>query len=208
MSVRVMSAVWDCDLPPDEKFLALALADWASDDGSHIFASQSHMAWKIGKTDRAVRTTLKKLIDGGVLVPEGKHYFSGSEGHGGTIEYRLDVSKLPQRSEWVSPFSRSEDSSYRDSRPEVCDTPVGSLRHPTRKPTSDNPLELTVSRTIRSGSSEVVVNDEEREELPLSFMENFCMRNFQNGHGPDYIKDVPQHIVNEVWNRYQAERTN
>lgn len=141
MSVRVMSHVWDSDLPPDEKFLALALADWASDDGARVFASQPHMAWKLGKTDRAVRDTLSKLQKRGVLVRVGKHYRPSTGGRGATVEYRIDTSALPTREPWETPFLHPEETSYWESRPEVYDAPPGSLRQPTRKPTSDDPLD-------------------------------------------------------------------
>ncbi|MCK9496716.1 MAG: hypothetical protein M0R75_14660 [Dehalococcoidia bacterium] len=142
MSVRVMSAVWDSDLPSDEKFVALALADWADDDGRRIYPSQGLLAWKVGKTDRAVRDTLTKLHKRGVLDKVGRHY-GGAEhgGHGATVEYQINLDALPGRPAWVSPF-RPEEPSGRVSHPEVDGTPPGSLRHPTRKPTSDNPSEI------------------------------------------------------------------
>ena len=144
MSLKVMAAVWQSALPSDEKFVAVSLADWADDTGYRIYPSQDYIAWKVGKTSRAVRDTLKKLQERGVLVQVGRHY-SQTGGHGGTVEYRLDTEALPKRVEWVAP-SRAAETSYRP-HPEVSDTPVGSSRSPVgsfeqpgRKPTSYDPL--------------------------------------------------------------------
>jgi len=117
-----MAAVWESDLPSDEKFVALCLADFANDDGTHVYPSQETIARKVSKTDRAVRDTLVKLRHRGVITETGKHFFAGSRG--ATIEYRINVD-----------FFRPEDSSARKSTT----VPPGSLRTPARKPTSDDP---------------------------------------------------------------------
>ena len=101
-----MSTVWESELPSDEKFVALALADFADDDGERIFPSIAYVAWKVGKTERSVYRTIRKLIDAGILTP--------ISGVGGgfklTVHYRLNESELPQRGPWrpdkTSPLSR------------------------------------------------------------------------------------------------------
>lgn len=122
-----MAAVWRSALPSDEKFVALALADFADDAGRSIFPSQRYIGWKVGKTDRAVRDTLAKLKARGILQVVGKR----GSGPGYTIEYRFLAAALPARPEW-SPEVSSE---------EPGDDLGGSLAHSGRKSTSGDPLE-------------------------------------------------------------------
>lgn len=61
MSVRVMAAVFDTPLPPNEKILLLALADWASDDGTDIFPSLARMAAKASVSVRTAQRLLQAL---------------------------------------------------------------------------------------------------------------------------------------------------
>jgi hypothetical protein len=67
MSVRVMSAVWELDLPASEKLVLLALADCANDEGL-CWPSMSTIAKKCSKSDRTVQTSIKALADAGHLT--------------------------------------------------------------------------------------------------------------------------------------------
>lgn len=69
MSVRVMALVFEAPLPPEEKLLMLALADWASDDGGNIYPTLDMMRQKTsGRSDRAVQYQLRHLERKGLLV--------------------------------------------------------------------------------------------------------------------------------------------
>jgi hypothetical protein len=61
MSVRVMSAVWELDLPPSEKLVLLALADCANDEGI-CWPSATTLARKSGQGERTVRRCIQSLI--------------------------------------------------------------------------------------------------------------------------------------------------
>lgn len=99
MSVKVMGQVWDADLPRPEKFVLLSYADHAAHDGTGIYPSVGRMAWKTGYTDRSIQTITKRLVDQGILVPDGTM-------PDGRNRYRLDASRLPKR-----PPYRGENSS-------------------------------------------------------------------------------------------------
>lgn len=90
MSVKIMGAVWDADLPRDEKFILLSYADHAAHDGTGIYPSVGRTAWKTGYHRRSVQTITKKLVTRRILIPDGK-------GWNDTNRYRLDVMALPQR---------------------------------------------------------------------------------------------------------------
>lgn len=90
MSVKIMGAVWDADLPRDEKFILLSYADHAAHNGTNIYPSVGRTAWKTGYARRSVQTITKKLVDQRILILDGK-------GWHGTNRYRLDIAALPQR---------------------------------------------------------------------------------------------------------------
>lgn len=79
MSIRIMSAVWEIDLPDSEKLVLLALADCANDEG-HCWPSMKTLANKCSKSDRTVQATIKRLVEAGHLsrvetVGKGCHYY-------------------------------------------------------------------------------------------------------------------------------------
>ena len=67
MSVRVMTAVWEIDLPDSEKLVLLALADCANDEG-FCWPSMATLARKCSKSDRTVQAAIKALCAAGHLT--------------------------------------------------------------------------------------------------------------------------------------------
>ena len=61
-----MSAVWDLELPPSEKLVLLALADWAHDDG-RCWPSIAAVAKKSGVSERTVQRTLRDAEKSGLI---------------------------------------------------------------------------------------------------------------------------------------------
>lgn len=88
MSVRVMTLVFERDLPHSLKFVLLALADHADDDGERIWPSVPALAEKVGLARRAVQYHLRTLEADGLLVltkPSKRHRPN---------EYRIDLDAL------------------------------------------------------------------------------------------------------------------
>lgn len=67
MSVRLMARVWELDLDHAEQAVLLSLADYADDDGGHLFPSQALVAWRTGYSERQVRRVMAGLKDRGAL---------------------------------------------------------------------------------------------------------------------------------------------
>ena len=67
MSIKIMSAIWELDLPRDEKIVALAFADHADDLG-RCWPGIDRIAWKCGYSDRSVQRKIGALKDRGILV--------------------------------------------------------------------------------------------------------------------------------------------
>ncbi len=79
MSVRVMTLVWEIELPDSEKLVLLALADCANDEGG-CWPSMKTLAGKCSKSDRTVQAAIKSLVEKGHLsrieqVGKGCHYY-------------------------------------------------------------------------------------------------------------------------------------
>lgn len=91
MSVAVMTQVFKrYPNGGGEMLLALALADHAHDDGTHIFPSVDHLADKTRQSVRAVQYQLKKMRECGWLIRV-------SAGHGG----RSQVTEYQISPEWI-----------------------------------------------------------------------------------------------------------
>ena len=83
MSIQLMSAVFKYDMPPlktkggdtvmpsTAKFILLALADHANDDGEHIYPSLTTIAFKTGFSRQTVITCLDCLECGGFIIRLG-----------------------------------------------------------------------------------------------------------------------------------------
>ena len=92
MSVKIMSQVWELDLPHNAQSIFLALADHADDDG-YCYPSVGRLAWKTGYGVRQVQRTLKDLRDQKLAVPTG----SVTGGRHNTVVYKLDPSAGKQK---------------------------------------------------------------------------------------------------------------
>ncbi len=67
MSVKQMSLAWDLDLPANQKYVLLAYADHAHDDGSHVFPSLARIAHKTGYSRDQIRRVSKELRESGLM---------------------------------------------------------------------------------------------------------------------------------------------
>lgn len=68
MSVKVMSLVWDSDLPTNQKMVLLAYADSASHDGRDIYPGHKRMSTMTGYVRQTVAKITDQLLETGVLV--------------------------------------------------------------------------------------------------------------------------------------------
>jgi hypothetical protein len=69
MSVRVMSQVWEIDIPAKDKLVLLALADCASDEGL-AWPSIATLARKCSRDERTVQRNLRELESAGHITRE------------------------------------------------------------------------------------------------------------------------------------------
>jgi len=104
MSVRVMTFIWEHrrDLRGTALNVALALADWAADDGMHIFPSMATLARKARIGVRQARRIVGKFEESGLLIRE-----KSGAGRGNRPEWRMKL--LIGENRTATPgFTRSE----------------------------------------------------------------------------------------------------
>lgn len=90
MSVKLMGAVFELDLPPMEKLVLLAMADHAQDDGTGCYASMGRLARKSSMSRRGVQKVVRRLEhERELIVPCGISH----GGRGRTTEYRIVLGK-------------------------------------------------------------------------------------------------------------------
>lgn len=98
MSAKQMGAVWDLDLPHNEAWVLLALADHADHMGENTHPGVDLLAYKTGYTERQVQRILRRLEDKRVISIEAH----GRGGRGHFTTYTLHVEKGVKK----SPFER------------------------------------------------------------------------------------------------------
>jgi Helix-turn-helix domain len=108
MSIKIMAAVWELDLPQNQKLVLLALADHADDRGT-CYPSVARIAWKCGYSPRQTQAILKELRSSAVLEPIS----SLTGGRGLATEYKIHYEKGAK----LAPFSNER---VRPSAPKGC----------------------------------------------------------------------------------------
>lgn len=94
MSVKCMGAVWDLDLPRNEKFVLLAYTDHADHDGTNIYPSVGLISRKTGYDKRSVQRITRDLVNRGLLISDGS-------GPRGTNKYYFPIDVLDEYPEYV-----------------------------------------------------------------------------------------------------------
>jgi hypothetical protein len=94
MSIRVLTQIWLCDLPPHELLFLQAIGDCADDQGV-AHPSWDYMMWKTGLSRRTVARLVGTFREKGVLLPLGMM-------GGKTVIYRIDLEIIPKKTPWKS----------------------------------------------------------------------------------------------------------
>lgn len=67
MSIKLMSAAWDLDIPSTEKMVLLCLCDFASDEGGNCWPSMATIAGRCSTSERTVQRAIRALETRGIL---------------------------------------------------------------------------------------------------------------------------------------------
>jgi hypothetical protein len=139
--------VWDSDLPPHLKLVALAMLSFADSDGCNIYPSIARVAAMVGKSSRVVQRDVAALVVRGFLVHE-----SAGGGRAKATRYRFNenpdahvtVSSTPNHDAHVT-VSRENPDAY-DAKPR-------RPRPKTLTPTTEN-HDAHVTRSIHDLSND------------------------------------------------------
>lgn len=88
MSVKQMAKVWSLDLPHNQLWVLMALADYADDDG-YCWPSAPKLAHKTGYSERQIRRLMEGLRDRGIITQKQRD--------GRSSETWLHLNKAPAK---------------------------------------------------------------------------------------------------------------
>ncbi len=91
MSIALMTMVRKTALPTNEKFVLMALADWADDNGTNCWPSIYELSEYLTCSERTVQRLLRELEQGGWIAVVGNH-----NGGGTSRTYALNVPKMDE----------------------------------------------------------------------------------------------------------------
>jgi len=112
MSVAISSACWSLQLPPGPKFVLMALADFANEDGL-CWPAVATLCERTGFSERAVQGHLKALEQAGAVTRQ--------DGRGRSTVYRIQVEQAP-----VKAVDTPAESAPQPRR--ICTPPPQNLR--------------------------------------------------------------------------------
>ena len=90
MSWIAMREVWKLNLPPTEKFVLLAIADFSNDKKGIAWPSQSTIAAKTGYSRQTVNRAINRLREKRMIVSSRQ----SAEGKSTSNEYRITIVAL------------------------------------------------------------------------------------------------------------------
>ena len=141
-----MTAIWELDLLPNDKFILLAFADH-SDDSGYCYPSLYRICWKCGVSKDSIRRCLARMVFKGIVVILRK-----GTGRGHTTLYQLHPEKgsklRPFKAERVAPKSNkgSHPERIKGSTLSIHESSLeSSLKHMNRRSRAlDRSLEVEI----------------------------------------------------------------
>lgn len=132
MSIEVQTAIWRSGLASTEMLVALALGDWADDEGKGIYPSLDRVAWKCGLSYRTIQRTVQLFLEIGVLrtvrEPNGRR----------PGEYAMCVESLPEKAPYLRPDNvAGQGPAVEDDRTMATDRPDTVASDTSLDPSSD-----------------------------------------------------------------------
>lgn len=103
MSVQQMALVWGLQLPHNQAWVLMALADHADHEGGSVHPSIEMIAWKTGYSERQVHRIVASLINKGLMMPIRNR----KGGRGKAVLYRLTLEKGVKKTPFINPDNMS-----------------------------------------------------------------------------------------------------
>lgn len=135
MSIKLMTLVWDTDLPPRQKLVLLTYADHANDQGTSIYPSRRETSERTSYSEASVQRITGELEALGYLE-------TITHGHRGSVAVRRIDVELLELAAQIAAETRESGSDRRDS---------GS-KTPRKGIASEPPNHQEPSRTARKAA--------------------------------------------------------
>lgn len=126
MSIKLMTAAWDLNMPHGPKFVLLSLCDQANDAGE-CFPSIETIAQRCSMGERTVQGHVKALEDAGFLAR--------SERLGRSTIYKLNPRKICTPADSAPPQKTAETPA--DSAPAPADSAPITTTYPSKEPSKN-----------------------------------------------------------------------
>lgn len=159
MSIKLMTRVWEHPALQDitTAMVALALADWANDQGI-CWPSHQTIARRARISDRQVRRVLEEMentiLEGGVHLLEIEH----NRGRNKTNRYKLNLTQCPVLAEPESPSTSNDEVSDQDSENLTPCPVLEQIKQDTGD--SENRTYGTENRTSATVKPDIAMSDE------------------------------------------------
>ncbi len=143
MSAKATGIVWESALERPEKYVLLAMADHAKEDGTDVRPSLWRIIWKTGYSETQVRDIIRSLIRQEILILTHK----GGKCDGDVNIYRIDYQALPMLKEFKEWSAERRAEEKKPAIQEGTETAPSGVRKP-------HPQEGTVQPKMRVRFSE------------------------------------------------------
>ena len=182
-----MREVWKLNLPPTEKFVLLAIADFSNDKKGIAWPAQNTIANKTGYSRQTVNRAIKRLCAKGVLVSSKR----SAEGKSTSNVYRINIVALRD----IQPNKVAHnDNQVSNSETNQCNAELHKPLLTLNEPLNDN-IDLTLSNGKKTyGTSGP-------PKTPEDFL---CLSNFRKEHyafnNPELMRNLRSQGL--VWDRW------
>jgi len=182
-----MREVWKLDLPPTEKFVLLAIADFSNDKKGIAWPSQRTIANKTSYSRQTVNRAIKRLCASGVLVSSKR----SAEGKSTSNVYRINIVALR---DIQTNNAAQNDNQVSSSATNQCN---GELHKPLL--TLSEPLNDNIDLTLSNGKKTNATSGPPK--TPEDFL---CLSNFRKKHyafnNPELMRNLRSQGL--VWDRW------
>lgn len=187
MSWIAMREVWKLNLPPTEKFVLLAIADFSNDKKGIAWPSQNTIANKTGYSRQTVNRAINRLREKRMIVSSRR----SAEGKSTSNEYRITIVALRD----IQPNKVAQnDNHVSNSATNQCN---GELHKPL--PTLNEPLNDNIDAILSNGKKTNATSGPPK--TPEDFL---CLSSFRKEHyafnNPELMRNLRSQGL--VWDRW------
>lgn len=185
MSVKVMGAVFDLDIPSNWKLVLLAYADHASHDGENVRPAVKLIVEKTNYSERQIQRVTSELAAAGYLVPRNKRVGGRAKANRWRIPY-------DERSKTIMPIIPRQIDGVSEGQKGDADDRKGDK--PSKKRVTSPPETVTPTSPEPSIEPSIEPSEEPRvskDQTPLAQAKASLRMEFTNGNiyrpaGPVY----------------------